>query len=549
MSQSDGDEEEQYDFSGFGNLFDSLAQVHEENIRQAIRRFSILQGVDSEENQGALASTPFVTPSGSKSNTPQITPIGSPRSTFNSNSRNSEPSLSGDISLTIQTLPLKSASSLQDIHLSCLSTSNTENMATQAFDRAIRTYIKVQKKVEKYTKELKSALKNNEDVFCVDDLLSTLEVEHEDMNNRGKEVNEFEGSDVNPNHKEEDWQDEWNTTHKNASAVIKLANAWKQNKANKPETEGDIVKYEKLQVEPFEGNPMIWPFWMVSAKKIIRKMSIIDQRFWLKQKIVGEAREFIGQYDLEQLPIERIFERLNSRYGLPHMKVKKVALETKDMVVLDESSSIADIDKFWNRYMNIAGECSGIDLTAENLVIILAMLHLPPRFRERLETKMRETKDDYKFTRENTTDPYSLIKEEMLSIYPGNKQKYSYAANPVPSTLNNTAHYNLPHGTGQRGIGQTHNTGRPPQNSNCLYCSGTHQSKFCQQYDTPQKRRDRLVVLDRCRACMIDITQHQNECQPKATCSYHPGERHYWHLCDGPGVTHPGKQIIPNTQA
>ena len=169
-------------------------------------------------------------------------------------------------------------------------------------------------------------------------------------------------------------------------------------------------------------------------------MSIIDQRFWLKQKIVGEAREFIGQYDLEQLPIERIFERLNSRYGLPHMKVKKVALETKDMVVLDESSSIADIDKFWNRYMNIAGECSGINLTAENLVIILAMLHLPPRFRERLETKMRETKDDYKFTRENTTDPYSLIKEEMLSIYPENKQKYSYAVNLVPPIPNNTAH-------------------------------------------------------------------------------------------------------------
>ena len=159
MSQSDGDEEEQYDFSGFGNLFDSLAQVHEENIRQAIRRFSILQGVDSEENQGALASTPFVTPSGSTSNTPQITPIGSPRSTFNSHSRNSEPSLSGDINLTIQALPLKSASSLQDIHLSCLSTSNTENMATQAFDRAIRTCTKVQKKVVKCIKELKSALK------------------------------------------------------------------------------------------------------------------------------------------------------------------------------------------------------------------------------------------------------------------------------------------------------------------------------------------------------------------------------------------------------
>ncbi len=74
---------------------------------------------------------------------------------------------------------------------------------------------------------------------------------------------------------------------------------------------------------------MIWPFWMESAQKIIRKMSIIDQRFWLKQKIIGEAKEFIGQYDLEQLPIDRIFVRLNSRYGQPYMKVKKVALETK----------------------------------------------------------------------------------------------------------------------------------------------------------------------------------------------------------------------------
>lgn len=565
MSDLDRDEEEQYDFSGFGNLFDSLAHVHEENIRQAIRRYSILQGEDSEDNQGAVASTPFVTPIGSPANTPQITPIGSPRSTFRTDDTqlsrsagwNSEPSLTDDISLTIQTLPCRSSSSsLQDIHLSYLSTTNRENMATQAFDRVLRSYTKVQKKVVKYTTDLKLALQNNEEVFRIDDLLTTLEVEQEDMNTTGTEVNEFDSGQVNPSHKEEEWQDEWKTAHKNATAVIKLANAWKQNNANQAQPKDDIVKYEKLQVQPFAGNPMIWPFWMENAKKIIRKMSIIDQRFWLKQKITGEAREFIGQYDLEQLPIDRIFVRLNSRYGQPHMKVKKVVLDTKDMVVLDESASIADIDKFWNRYMNIAGECKGMDLTAENLVIILAMLHLPLRFRERLETKMRETKEDYRFTRENTTDPYSLIKEEMLSIYPENKQKYSYTVSPVPPTPNNSAHYNTGNnapnrqlGSGHRGRILRHNIARPPQNSDCLYCNGTHQSKFCQQYDTPQKRRDRLVALDRCRACMMNMTQHPNECHHKARCSHHPGEKHFWHLCDGPGVAHPGKQTVPNAQA
>lgn len=563
MSDSDRDEEEQYDFSGFGNLFDSLAQVHEENIRQAIRRFSILQSVGSEENQGAVASTPFVTPIGSSTNTPQITPIGSPRREFRPENAqlsqpsgsNSEPSLNQDISLTIQTLPLRSASSLQDIHLSYLSTTTSEIMATQAFDRALRTYTKVQKKVVKYTSDLKLALRNNEAAFHIEDLLATLEVEQEDMNTTGTEVNEFEGDQVNPSHKEEEWQDEWKTTHKKASAVIKLANAWKKNNANRAEPKGDVVEYEKLQVETFEGNPMIWPFWMETAQKIVAKMDIIDQRFWLKQKITGEAREFIGQYDLEKLPIDRIFIRLNSRYGQPHMKVKKVALETRDMVVLDESASISDIDKFWNKYMNIAGECKGMDLTAENLVIILSMLHLPPRFRERLETKMRETKEDYRFTRENTTDPYSLIKEEMLSIYPENKQKYCYSASPWPPTQNNHANYSpgnnapyQPQSMENRGRSPRRNIDRT-QYSDCTYCSGSHQSRFCQQYDTPLKRRDRLVALDRCRACMISLTQHQYECHHKARCSHHPGERHFWHLCDGPGVAHPGKQIMPNAQA
>ena len=64
-----------------------------------------------------------------------------------------------------------------------------------------------------------------------------------------------------------------------------------------------------------------------------------------------------------------------------------------------------------------------------------------------------------------------------------------------------------------------------------------------------KKKTDRLVVLDRYRACMISIRQHQNECHPNAKCSHHPKERHFWHLCDGPGVTHPGKQNIPNAQA
>ena len=46
---SSSDESNENYFSGFAELFDTLAQEHEDNIFQAIRRYSILQGVDVTE--------------------------------------------------------------------------------------------------------------------------------------------------------------------------------------------------------------------------------------------------------------------------------------------------------------------------------------------------------------------------------------------------------------------------------------------------------------------------------------------------------------------
>ena len=66
MSDSEReDQQEEYSFLGFEDLFITLAQEHENNIIQAIRRYSILQDID-EPNiqgiQGIVSSTPLVTP-------------------------------------------------------------------------------------------------------------------------------------------------------------------------------------------------------------------------------------------------------------------------------------------------------------------------------------------------------------------------------------------------------------------------------------------------------------------------------------------------------
>ena len=289
---------------------------------------------------------------------------------------------------------------------------------------------KLEKEVQKSIIDLETAIQNDRGKYEVKKLIDIIEVDREALKEAGDEVSEYEL--VNPSFKEEEWQTSWSKVDRRARAIVKTGKEYCLDKAvNAVPAASPGVKYEKLQVEPFEGDPMAWSFWQENAKKVISGLGVTEQRFWLKQKILGDAKDFIGQYDLENLDIESIFKRLDSRFGQPHMKVKKVALANKNMVILDESSSMADIDKFWNKYMNIAGECAGLDLSAQSLTIILAMLHLPPRFRERLESKMREAKDDYKFTRADAMRSFSLVREEMLSLYPEQAQKHNFAVSSI----------------------------------------------------------------------------------------------------------------------
>ena len=569
MSNSESeDQQEQYSFLGFGDLFITLAQEHENNIIQAIRRYSILQDTDEPEqpgNQGVVSSTPLVTPTETPTRTPHVTPIhtpgGSPRSCpkteiFQSaelSRRTSELAIVSDLSLAIDCLPVKAAHSLPNIHLN---TQKRTIMSYQAFDRSLRMYTKLEKEVQKSILDLEAAIQNDRGKYEVKKLLDIIDVDREALQEAGEEVNNYEPPHVNTSFNEEDWQTTWSKVDRRARAIIKTGKEYCLDKVEKvvPGTT-PVVKFEKLQVEPFEGDPMVWSFWQENAKKVISGLSETEKRFWLKQKILGDAKDFIGQYDLENLDIDSIFNRLNSRFGQPHMKVKKVALANRNMVILDESSSMADIDKFWNKYMNVAGECAGLNLSAQSLTIILAMLHLPPRFRERLESKIREVKDDYKFTRADTMTPYSLVREEMLSLYPEQNPKHNFAVSSLTSsptvtlsresdysTANRQQNQSRPSWGADKGQGQ-------PRQLKCTYCNESHEARFCQHYDTPEKRRDRLVTLDRCRACMMHLSYHQAECNSKAYCSNHPGERHFWHLCDGPNFTHPGKQTTHNEHA
>ena len=617
MSDSEEEEQESIDFSGFLQLFSSSFHEAEVNIRNAFRDYAVSQGIDETESNTLLPS-PIGTPQSSPradsfrsadeiSLSVNNLPVYAPGVENNQNRPRSAPV---SPSLNIQRTSVKAirasyeslsaATSQQNLFSSSQPTKNqaimTPTAEQQSFSRDLRSYNKIKNKIVGHVRDLEAAIKSNKSEIKIQHLVNALEVENDKLDEKGDKITEHQQDDWAEDFKPEEWADELDEIGTKAKIGLKDGKAWldKEQKAtaakalaaipkpgkHAPPSGDSLYKQERLQVEPFSGNPMKWTFWKQTAEAVIKDMSEVQQRLWLKVKLIGTAKEVVGDHNIEDKAIKDIFDILDENFGQPHMRAKQVAMDTNEMVVLDENSAMEDIEKFWNKYMNLAEQCKGELVSGENLIIMLAMLHLPPKFRERLEVKMREKKPNYKFARTDATKPFSLVKEEMLSTYPRTSIKHMYTVSPVasanpaatagngassstPANFNRGNSYSTPSPAG-RGRGYNHfnrsnrgggrGRGYPGQNngyfnnpprSPCTYCEGPHENKFCQQYNTAERRRDRLVALNRCRACMEHSSRHQAGCAPKAICKFnHPTEeRHFWHLCDGQGTTHPGSQF------
>ena len=77
----------------------------------------------------------------------------------------------------------------------------------------------------------------------------------------------------------------------------------------------------------------------------------------------------------------------------------------------------------------------------------------------------------------------------------------------------------------------------------CMFCYPKRHNYYSEcPYDTPDKKRKKLVELEKCQACTMPKKEHGSECSHRARCREHPGEKHYHWLCDGENTTHPGPQ-------
>ena len=96
---------------------------------------------------------------------------------------------------------------------------------------------------------------------------------------------------------------------------------------------------------------------------------------------------------------------------------------------------------------------------------------------------------------------------------------------------------------GYRGGGRGRGKGSYRKPGPCTLCwPKRHLIEDC-RFNTPTKKRDQLVRLDRCQACGVRVYEHGPVCSHKARCAFHRGEQHLTYTCDGPDFKHPGPQM------
>ena len=117
-----------------------------------------------------------------------------------------------------------------------------------------------------------------------------------------------------------------------------------------------------------------------------------------------------------------------------------------------------------------------------------------------------------------------------------NMGKMNYSSNSNSSNNNNNNNNN------NTNINRNNNNISSAIAPICLMCQPERHRWTDGKYKTPGKRRDRLVVIGRCQACLIPVDTHGVNCSSNAKCKDHPNENHVHWTCDGQVWVHPGPQ-------
>ena len=306
-----------------------------------------------------------------------------------------------------------------------------------------------------------------------------------------------------------------------------------------PHSSSVRVKYPTLSLVVFSGDKVKWDSWWQSFDSMVHSKSDLDNvtKFnYLFSSLAGEALKTIERHEITAQGYVLAINTLKNKYSDPEAAQRLLVRQLLDLT--NPKLNKFELEKFKENVQTLQHKLGLLNIKCSPADWII---------KEILIRKLPMVVINFICDKANTLYPSTAELLEFLALYIKRfeimeKQPSQEKSKDTTNSNDKAAAKPQPSGNykfksvfpkkSAKICSMVEKSSRPyPQ---CIFCSGEHGSRTCNDFSTRSKRIDRLKALKRCIKCCR--THTESECPSKLTPCYHcKGNHHTW-LCTSSGV-------------
>ena len=298
-----------------------------------------------------------------------------------------------------------------------------------------------------------------------------------------------------------------------------------------------------------------WAKWSHLAK--VSRLNEENLEVKLRESLVDEAEALMGKTLMATGSYVQLCNKLNAIYDKPIQRVQEVADDFFEIFNRKKSTSTVEHRKFIADVEDVLLRISTEGLSAESLMINMAIQKLPDHLKRNVQTELNHLQPDFHLTKEQYCKAFDTVtngldKNEgkvvtsLNSFVRRNRNNSGKDKNIIKNEPTIMKDENTKTNKDSTQVSNETNKIDNGKMENKLYYCSIHLGKESEcDLNTPKKVRDYLEKHDRCIRCGVSKRNHEDRCRRMYPCHKHSYEKLY-HLprtCEGGAYKHPGCQF------